>query len=145
MHARASHGTVERVPIELEHIRVVDAMHRGIVSCSSDAPLREVAGVMADNRVHAVALIDGNGSRRFRVLSDLDVIAAIAGEKALIAGETTGREPVTISSNERLSRAVQLMVEHSTSHLVVVDAGSGRLVGIISTLDVAAVYADGRA
>ena len=34
------------------------------------------------------------------------------------------------------------MTEHGVAHLVVVDAASGYPVGILSTLDLAALYAD---
>lgn len=40
-------------------------------------------------------------------------------------------------------RAAQLMVEHGVAHLIVLDAASGHPIGVISTLDVAAVYASG--
>jgi CBS domain-containing protein len=46
---------------------------------------------------------------------------------------------VTVSPQETLDRAAQLMLEHSTDHLVVVDPLELRPVGVLSTLDIAAV------
>lgn len=46
-----------------------------------------------------------------------------------------------MSSDERLERAAQLMAEHGVSHLVVVDAADGHPIGVLSTLDLAVVYA----
>jgi len=50
-------------------------------------------------------------------------------------------EPLAVSADERLHRAAQLMTEHGVSHLIVLDAAGGFPVGVLSTLDVASVYA----
>ncbi len=126
----------------LLNIRVHDCMHAGILSCASDAPLAEVAAIMAKHRVHAVAVNNGNGGRPIGVVSDLDVVAALASnEEELTAKQAAATEPVVVPSDASLQRAVQLMTEHGVSHLVVVDSSSGFPVGILSTLDVASAYA----
>jgi CBS domain-containing protein len=129
------------VTLQLDHIRVHDAMHQGILSCDADATLGEVAGIMATHRVHAVAITDGPSARPAGVVSDLDVVAAIAsGEEPSAARAATSESP-GVSSDERLDRAARLMAEHGVSHLVVVDAASRQPIGVLSTLDIAAVYA----
>ena len=129
--------------MELEHIRVQDAMHHGILSCSTDASLAEVAAVMAEHRVHAVVVTTAASSRPVGVVSDLDVVAGAASGEEPNAGQAAATEPLVVSANERLDRAAQLMAEHAVSHLVVLDPASGLPIGILSTLDVAAVCADG--
>ncbi len=99
--------------------------------------------MMAKHRIHAVAVTNGQGSRPTGVISDLDIVAAAATGEEHTALEAAATEPLAISADERLDRAVQLMSEHSVSHLVVLDAASGYPIGVISTLDVAAVYAGG--
>ena len=118
-------------------------MHAGIFSCPPDAPLTEVAAIMAKHRVHAVAVSNGNSGRPVGVVSDLDVITALAtdDEQRLTAKQVAATEPVAVSSDAVLPRAVQLMTEHCVSHLVVLESASGFPVGIISTLDIAAAYA----
>lgn len=125
----------------LDHIRVHDVMHHGILGCEGDAPLAEVAGIMARHRVHAVAIGNGELERPAAIVSDLDVVAAIATGVEPNAGQSAATEPLTVSSDERLDRAAQLMAEHRISHLVVLDAAGGHPVGVLSTLDVATVYA----
>lgn len=127
--------------LELEHIRVHDAMHHGILSCSPDAPLGEVAGMMAKHRVHAVAIANPGGGRPAGIVSDLDIVAAIASGEEPSAAQAAVTEPLAVSADERLDRAAQVMAEHGISHLVVVDAAGGNPIGVLSTLDVAAVYA----
>jgi CBS domain-containing protein len=54
-------------------------------------------------------------------------------------------EFLSVSPDDPLERAVQLMLEHEVTHLVVVDPGSGRPLGVLSSLDVAGLLAWGRA
>ncbi|HEX5192053.1 MAG TPA: CBS domain-containing protein [Solirubrobacteraceae bacterium] len=126
---------------DFDAIRVRDAMHPGIFSCASDASLDEIAGIMATHRVHAVAIADPDGSRLAGVASDLDVVAAMTTCEQPTARQVAATEPLAVSSDERLDRAAQLMAEHGVAHLVVLDAAGGYPVGVLSTLDLAAVYA----
>jgi CBS domain-containing protein len=128
----------------LSRIRVRDCMHHGLLSCGADEPLTEVAATMASHRVHAVLITDRDGGRPVGVVSDLDVVAAVArGEDHATAREAAGREPLTISSDAPIPDAARLMSDRAVSHLVVVDRASGYPAGVISTLDVASIYAAG--
>lgn len=117
-------------------------MHPGILSCPPDAPLGEVAGIMARHHVHAVAVSTENGARPDGVVSALDVVAAISSREEPTAAQAAATEPLTVSADQRLDRAAQLMAEHSVSHLVVLDAADGHPIGVLSTLDIASVYAE---
>jgi CBS domain-containing protein len=114
-------------------------MHRGIFSCAADAPLGEIAGLMAKHRVHAVAVTDGIGGRPVGVVSDLDVVAAAATGGEPSASQVAATEPLSISAGDSLDRAAQLMSEHGVAHLIVFDEAGVHPVGILSTLDVATV------
>jgi CBS domain-containing protein len=127
----------------LAHVRVCDCMHVGVFTCVPDDPLRHIASVMANQKVHAVVMTTGTGDRPIGVLSDVDVVTALAIGADCTASEAAGTEPVTISSDEPLMAAAQLMSEHGVSHLVVLDRASGYPLGVLSTLDIAAVYAEG--
>ena len=75
------------------HIRVHDAMHVGIVTCDAETSLRGVARLMAEHRVHAVAVADpGRRGRHQGVISDLEVAAAIATGTERTAAESTTTE-----------------------------------------------------
>jgi CBS domain-containing protein len=139
MHKRsgAAMNTAQQLPFS--HIRVRDAMHQGIISVSPDTNLRELARLMAQRRVHAIAISSGGG-RPLGIVSALDVVAALASGADRSAGQFAATELVTVSARERLDRAAQLMAEHDLSHLVVTDAGSGYPSGVLSTLDVIAAY-----
>lgn len=117
-------------------------MHTGILSCTSDAPLAQVASIMAEHRVHAVAITERDDTRPIGVVSDIDLVAAVASEADLTALQAAATEPLSVSAGESLHRAAQLIAEHGVAHLVVLDPASGYPVGVLSTLDIAAVYAD---
>ena len=125
----------------LTHVRVRDCMHAGTLTCGADDSLQDVAAIMANHRVHAVVITPANGGRPVGVVSDLDVAAAVAAGADCSAHEAAATEALTVSADEPLRNAAQLMSEHGVSHLVVVDAAGGYPVGVLSTLDVAAVYA----
>jgi CBS domain-containing protein len=125
----------------LEYVRVRDCMHLGILSCAADAPLSEVAAIMAKHHVHAVAVANRTGGRPIGVVSDVDVVAAAARGAEPTALEGAATDAHEISADRSMARAAQLMAEHGVTHLVVLDAASGYPIGVLSSLDVAAVYA----
>lgn len=116
--------------------RVGEFANVGILTCPTDAPLEEVAWLMASNRVHAV-LVDGESDDP-PVISDTDLIAAATcGEfDELRAIDVAGTETVSVGIDDSLGHATQLLAEHGVTHLVVRDAGWHPF-GILSTLDIA--------
>jgi CBS domain-containing protein len=116
-------------------------MHAGIITTDASTSLRAVARLMAERRVHAVAVAGRAGDGRPRgIVSALDVAAAAARGLEQTAGDAAASEVVTVSAADRLDRAAQLMCEHELTHLIVLDPASGYPVGVLSTLDVAAAY-----
>lgn len=122
------------------HLHVSDAMHSGVLTCSRDASLARVAELMTTHRVHCVVVTDDgeDDDLLWGLVSDLDLVAAasVRDLEHQSAGPAAATEALTISPGETLQRAAQLMTEHGTAHLVVVDP-ERRPVGILSTLDVA--------
>ena len=117
-------------------------MHPGVFTCAPGDSLRHVCTVMSTHRVHSVVITNGLGDRPIAVLSDLDVVPALTTGADCTAAEAAATEPVTVSSHESLLGAAQLMSEHGVSHLVVVDGAGGYPLGVLSTLDIAAAYAE---
>ncbi len=126
-----------------DQVLVGDCMHAGVVSCAANAPLAEVARIMGDHRVHVIAVADvvhGGPYGTWRLASHMDVMAAIAAGQDVLAHQVAATEATTISADDPLRRAAQMMSEHAISHLVVVDPSGGYPVGIVSTLDVASAF-----
>ncbi len=132
----------------LAKLRVIDAMHPGLISCAVETPLRTVARMMATYRVHAI-LVTAYGEDQLSdgglwgVISDSDLLRA--AESADLdeqpAGTVAATPVLTVLANDDLARVVQLMVEHEVTHVVVIEPRSSRPVGVLSTLDVARALA----
>lgn len=132
----------------LEGLRVADVMHPGLISCPPETPLRSVARMLATYRVHAIVVFprhmaDIDHALSWGVVSDLDVArAAQQGDlEARTAGATAASPVRTVDATAPLTEAVAAMVADGVSHVVAVDASSGRPLGMLSTLDVARTVA----
>lgn len=129
---------------DLERLVVADAMHRGVVTCSRQTPLQIVAQLMASRRIHCVAVVaampDG-GVKLCGVVSDRDILAAaVSGDVADDTAEgCAATEIVTVTPDDRLLRAAEVMYENGLTHVVVVVPDTTTPVGVLSTLDIAAV------
>jgi CBS domain-containing protein len=140
-------ATVEPALLSLER-RVIDVMHPGVISCPADTSLRTVARMMASYRVHAIVVVadepgELTGDGVWGVISDGDLVRASRAPDfdELTARALAATPALTVTTVEPLAKAVQLMVEHEISHLVVVERRSGKPVGVMSTLDVARALA----
>jgi CBS domain-containing protein len=127
-----------------EKATVLDAMRVGVISCSPDATLREIARVLATYRVNCVVISEVSGDRPWGIVTDIDLAAAAHNELDKVTAREIWRgEPVTVSPEDELRRAARLMAERQVAHVVVVQPQTGQPVGVLSTLDVAGVIAWG--
>lgn len=140
-------GTSVRYPA-LTNLRVIDAMHPGLVSCSLDTPLRTVARMMATYRVHAI-LVTAHGEEALAgggpwgIVTDTELLrAAETGLLEERTARTVAVTPVlTVATSDGLAHAAATLLETGDAHLVAIEAHSGRPVGVVSTLDVARALA----
>jgi CBS domain-containing protein len=124
-----------------EHATVGGAMRAGVLSCPPETPLRQVAEMMAEHQIHCVVVVEEG---EWGVVSDLDLLRAADEEReSLTAGDVAASDLPTVTTEERLDRAAQVMVEHEVAHLLVLEPRSNRAAGVLSTLDVAGVLAWG--
>jgi CBS domain-containing protein len=143
-----SHGSY--LMPSLDHATVADAVHPGILSCDPDAPLTDVARTMATHHVHSVAVIGVSHEEPecgvWAIISDLDLLeAGIRGGGERTARQIASRPLISVEPAMPLREAAELMLSHRTTHVVVVEPGTQRPVGVLSTLDVAGVLAWGEA
>jgi CBS domain-containing protein len=124
---------------------VADAMHWGVFTCEREALLSEVAATMTERLIHCVAVESGSGDGGppWGIISDLDLIAAatVRDLDEQTAGGSAATPVITVTADETLEHAAQLMTEHSTSHLIVVGRDRYCPVGVLSTLDIASILA----
>jgi CBS domain-containing protein len=121
---------------------VADVMSPRVIHCAPETPLREVARLMADNKVHAVyvfgfAAENDETVEMWGLVSDLDLVAALPVIDERTARNSAITPLVTVSLYEPLDRAAQLMAESANAHLAVIDPLTGTPAGVLSTLDIA--------
>lgn len=121
---------------------VGEAMTPGILTCTRSTTLTAVARMMATHRVHAIVVFDqGDELLPWGVVSDLDLVGGM--DTGATAGSIAASPVVTVTVDDTLAHAASLMREHATTHLVVVtDEGSPLPIGVLSTLDIARVFAE---
>jgi CBS domain-containing protein len=99
--------------------------------------LNEVAEVMETEDVGAVPLVEGD--RLVGIVTDRDIVVrAIAKGKdprGMPASEVSSRELVTVSPDDDLSEALNVMAQYQVRRLAVTE--DERLVGVVSQADVA--------
>ena len=128
---------------------VGEVMHAGVIVCLPHTPLRELAGRMADLRIHCIAVSgvgrhsDGDEHLLWGLVSDMDVVHAAHRDKlSAPAGELAATAPLALPEDATLERAATLMADHDVAHVVAVGR-SGMPSGIVSTLDVIRILAAG--
>jgi CBS domain-containing protein len=117
------------------------AMHAGVLTCASSSSVAEIAALLAGHRIHCV-LVAGHEGRGWGIVSDLDLMRAVAAERLdLTAAQLAGMEVVTIRPDAELAEAARLMADHEVTHLVVSEDPHEQPIGVLSTLDVARAIA----
>jgi CBS domain-containing protein len=128
---------------------VSEAMHHGLISCRPDTSLTTVAQMMATNHVHSIVVADtvtgqADEEKPWGIVSDVDLVGGGPEAENLTAADVSSSAVATVDRDETVARAAELMTEHRTSHLIVVDSRE-RPIGVVSTLDLAGIIAWGRA
>ena len=139
---------------------VKDVMTRDVVALRETASYKDIIIVMRMRHVSAFPVLDSAG-HVVGVVSEADLLpkeagpepftgpaasllaSGRAGERAkasgLTAGELMSKPVVTISPDATVAEAARVMYDRRVKRMPVVD-GSGRLVGIVSRVDVLSVF-----
>jgi CBS domain-containing protein len=128
------HAPITHSP--LTGVEVGAVMSTGVVTAPASAAPEHVAATMAAHAVHAIVVID-NGPPRVR--TDLDVLAAVLNDDVSVHRSESGVPEVGVHAP--LSAAIEALVRHDTSHLLVCGERGVLPVGVLSSFDVAAVVA----
>jgi CBS domain-containing protein len=141
-------STVQRTYVgpPFDAARVQDAMRVGVVTCMPGTSLQDAARMMSGYGIHCLVVADpasGQHAGSWRVVDALDVAHAEAEGKVQSVEEIAAGDVVTIDSDAPLSHAARLMAERRSPHLVAVQPGTDRPVGVVSASGLAAVLAWG--
>ena len=128
-------------PFEDDGSTVGQLMHPGVISCTRQTTLGEVANIMAENDVHAIVVIEDN--QAVGVVSQTDMVLARQGRslehaRAMTAGAVMSRGCVTVDKDSKVSEAVTTMTRMSIHRMVVTETKDGKAVpvGVLSMTDI---------
>lgn len=122
---------------------IIDAMHRGVVTCQVTTTADEIARIMIDNDVAAVVVTD----ERFDacgVVTKTDLIRKYGQDLVSITAEDImSSSLITVLPETLVHDAVSKMLDHNVHQLVIVTEGGfhRRPVGIFTSGDALALMA----
>ena len=117
---------------------VAEAMTSNPVTLTPSSTVKQAATEMRENDIGDVLVVNRSGDV-CGIVTDRDIALRVTGAGK---GSTTKLkdictpDPVSVSGNEALERAVDLMREHDVRRLPVMDS-QGKLVGVVSLGDAA--------
>jgi CBS domain-containing protein len=141
-------------------MRAKDVMTADVVSVGPEAPLGEVAALLAENRISGLPVV-GAGGEVLGVVSEADILLKEAGEdpsgggllarllltgledrwklEARTAGEAMSAPAFTVGPERPVHEVAARMAELGVKRLPVVDEGQ-RLVGIVTRADLVRAF-----
>ena len=131
-----------RVPTIASSVPLTDIMTRSITCARRELTAERVAELMVSNHIGCVPVVDEAG-HPVGMITKLDLverIVALDGNTPEgLANQTAGTlmMPLSLTLNDRatIAHAAALIAIEDIHHVSVVD-GAGRLIGIVSTMDV---------
>jgi predicted transcriptional regulator len=124
-------------------------MHRGIIACSSDTPVQEVARILTEQDISALVVTDNQAL--VGIISRTDVVNARLYEQywtqwhSLTAAHIMTKDVLTVPADATLEHAGRLLMERHIHRLVVVEERDGRQIpiGVLSLTDIVRDLATG--
>ncbi|MGH2995560.1 MAG: CBS domain-containing protein [Gaiellaceae bacterium] len=117
--------------------QIRDVMTENPASCEPQASVEEAAKVMAREDVGPIPVVDGE--RLVGLVTDRDLVVRVLAQgrdpQVTTVGEVASTDLVTLSPEQDLGEALQLLARHQVRRLPVVEGG--KLVGIVAQADVA--------
>jgi CBS domain-containing protein len=114
-------------------LRVRDLMSTALLTVQASDTITEAHAEMEIGVVRHLPVVDDRG-RLVGILSDRDLLRAIASKKSPRVSEVMSRDMVTTRPEANAHTAADLMLDHKISSLPVVDE-TGALIGIVTQTD----------
>jgi len=115
---------------------VIREKGRNVVSVAPDAPIAEIAAIIASRRIGAVVVLADHGGLA-GIVSQRDVVKALARHGArvleLTASDLMTRQVTTVAMRTSIDQAMEIMDAGYFRHLPVME--DGHLAGIVSIRD----------
>jgi CBS domain-containing protein len=117
--------------------QVREVMTSNPTSCSVEASVADAAKTMAKEDLGPIPVVEGN--RLVGILTDRDIVVRVVAElrdpQSTSVGDVASSDLATVSPDEDLDRALQLLAERQVRRLPVVEGET--LVGVVAQADIA--------
>jgi len=130
-------------------LTAAEVMTRGVFTLPGSLSIREAAWALMHRGIGAAPVHDDD-DRLVGVFSNVDLLEAElvrgldeAELEARPVSEVMTPAVVAVGSNEPVDQIIELMAEHGYRRVFVVD-DEGRLLGVVATMDILRLIADGR-
>lgn len=117
---------------------VRDVMHRKVISCRVDTPLKEAARMLDAENINALVVVDESGDL-CGVLSQTDLVKVCEQDwESLVAEDVMSPDTVTIVPDIPVLAAAELMLDNQIRRVVITQGGLAprRPVGVLSMTDI---------
>ncbi|MBE0467263.1 MAG: CBS domain-containing protein [Candidatus Desulforudis sp.] len=145
MVAEQAPETSVRAEATLFRRRAAEIMSAPVITCRATEPISNVASLMVDRNISAVAVVDDVG-QPLGLVTERDLVAQLTEPRRdwpahLTAEKLMRNDLVRIPVTAYLHEVLVHMIKHGAKHLAVME--SGLLVGIISVVDLARARSTG--
>lgn len=118
---------------------VKEAMTKNVIVINPDTTIKDAAKIMSEQRVGSLVVVENE--KLVGIITELDIIwKVVASEvdpKTTLVRDIMTKKVVTISADQTLEDATQLMVENKIKKIPVVE--NNKIVGIITATDIISI------
>lgn len=119
-------------------VRVCDIMHKGVITCSREESLRNVAAMLDDNQFRSVVVVNENGEV-WGLITYMELLPHFRDDlDAMQAYQVMRPYRREVDPQWPIEKAIELMKELKYYHLIIVDPHVGTLwpVGMLTSFDI---------
>ena len=119
-------------------MKIHHLMHKGVVFCYPEDSVKDVATIMHENQIRAVAVVDETGEI-WGVISVMELLPLYGKDiEAIRAEEVMRPYKIEVDPQAPVEDAIDLMKKRKIEHLIIIDphAGPKRPVGILTSFDI---------
>jgi CBS domain-containing protein len=122
---------------------IKEVMNRNVKTIRPEDTVKDAAQIMNENKIGSLVVVSGTGEVKGIVTERdilIDIVAAGKNAEDVNIEEIMTKDIITISPNNTLEEAANIMTENKIKKLPVVE--EGRLVGIVTASDLIAYEKD---
>lgn len=118
-------------------LRVKDIMKRNVLVLSKEATIKDALDLMVENSAGSVIILENE--KIVGIVTERDILRRVLSQSKSLdtkIKEVMTKNVITISPDEKIEKAAEIMTENKIKKLPVVDGN--KLVGIITLTDIVA-------